>query len=149
MTTVALSCALVREVVSARADDEETWLGDAEIDAHVAGCPRCRRFDAGTAALRRATAHLGTARRPPDDLLAAVAATRRTPAVLLAVRTALTRLHPTRVPGRVPLAVAAMAIGVALPLAPLSSLVHFDHGHTRGPVTCSVLLVDHAPTHRP
>lgn len=144
MSTMAPTCDLVREAVSARLDDEETRLSQGEIDWHLVGCSGCRQFAAGTVELRRQAAQLlHPPVQPPATLLATVAATRRRPPPLWATRTLLTRLRGVVVSGRVPLALAAMAVGVAMPIASNGALGSLYSGHGQSRATCSSLLVEH------
>lgn len=144
MNTIVPTCALVRESVSARLDNEDAQLSPAEIEGHLVGCPACRLFAAGAATLRYRAARLEQSPVPtPVGLLATVAATRGTPSMLLATRGMVARLRRPVGSRRVPLALAAMALVVALPIASAGALSRLDFGHTQSRATCSTLLLGH------
>jgi predicted anti-sigma-YlaC factor YlaD len=144
MSTVAPTCDLVREALSARLDNEEAQLAQPEIDRHLVGCPRCRLFADGATALRRQTPDLKPLVQPSVELLATVASARCTPSTLSAIRTLVTRVRGVVGSRRVPLALAAMAVSVALPIASTGALSRLDSGPSQSRVTCSLLLF-----HRP
>jgi predicted anti-sigma-YlaC factor YlaD len=144
MNTIVPTCDLVREAVSARLDNEDAQLSAAEIEGHLVGCPACRLFAAGATTLRCQATRLEPSPVPtPVDLLAAVAATPGTPSMLLATRAIVTRLRCPVGSRRVPLALAAMALVVALPIASVGALSRVDFGHTQSRATCSTLLLGH------
>lgn len=144
MNTIVPTCDLVREALSARLDNEEGQLAQADVDRHLAGCPGCREFAAGALMLRDQTTSLEQSPVPtPEGLLVAVAATRSTPSVLAAAGARVTRLRRLGGSRRVPLALAAMALVVALPIASAGALSRLDFGHTESRATCSTLLLSH------
>jgi predicted anti-sigma-YlaC factor YlaD len=144
MNTIVPTCDLVREAHSAHLDNEEGQLARAEVDRHLAACPGCREFAAGAMMLRDQTTSLEQPHVPtPAGLLAAVAATRGTTSVLSAAGARVTRLRRLAGSRRVPLALAAMALVVALPIASAGALSRLDVGHTQSRATCSTLLLSH------
>lgn len=142
MTDVVPTCELVRQAASARIDHEPTGLADAEIDRHLSRCPQCQRFVAGADALRLVAVGEPPRVQPPDRLLAAVAATRASPAGALVAHEIVVGLRGVLRSRRVPATLAAMAMGVVLPIASAGLFAHFDE--QLGPsARCEKLLVDH------
>ncbi|HLY83293.1 MAG TPA: zf-HC2 domain-containing protein [Acidimicrobiales bacterium] len=72
-----MDCTFYREAISARIDGEDDELESAALDAHLAGCPRCRSW-AEAALLVTRTARVTPAEPVPDlsvAIMAALAAT--------------------------------------------------------------------------
>ena len=65
----------MRELLSARLDDEPTGVADEGLDAHLAGCAACAGWLAAAHRLSRLT-RLGRAPRLPDRTAEIVAAVR-------------------------------------------------------------------------
>jgi predicted anti-sigma-YlaC factor YlaD len=71
--TVVVPCTEAREAISARLDGEQLPVSTASLDAHVAACGDCARFEADAVVLG-ARARLRAVKRVPDDLVAALMA---------------------------------------------------------------------------
>ncbi|MGQ0616154.1 MAG: zf-HC2 domain-containing protein [Acidimicrobiia bacterium] len=67
-----MRCEQCREAVSARLDGEAAGTDDHRVEAHLATCGACRRFEAGAAEMHRATRV--RAAEPVPDLTARVLA---------------------------------------------------------------------------
>ncbi len=140
---MAPACALVQEAMSATLDEEATPLTMAEIDRHLALCSGCRAFSAGASALSAHAAAPEAPSAPTRQMLAIVATARRgTRAGPLAEAIVRLRNRLTS-PGVVPLAVAAMAVGVVLPSVSLGALAHIDAAHPHLHEPCANLLLRH------
>jgi predicted anti-sigma-YlaC factor YlaD len=77
-----MDCTTCRELLSARLDGEDTGLEAGAADAHLAGCPACQAFLAGSAELSRRV-RVGEAEPIPDQtaaILARIGASERRPA---------------------------------------------------------------------
>jgi predicted anti-sigma-YlaC factor YlaD len=77
-----MDCTNCRELLSARLDGEDTGLEAGAADAHLAGCPGCQAFLAGTGELSRRV-RVGEAEPIPDQtaaILASIGATEHRPA---------------------------------------------------------------------
>ena len=70
---VRVDCEAASEAISARLDGEELPIASRDLDAHLAGCPACRDFEAQVANLGRQV-DLTSARPVPEDLVAALMA---------------------------------------------------------------------------
>jgi predicted anti-sigma-YlaC factor YlaD len=141
------TCDLVREAASARLDREPAGLTDTDIAQHLSRCPDCRSFLARVDILHSMTAGEQPPAQPPDRLLAAVAATRASPAAALVGHELVSRLRRTLRWRRMPAALAAMTIGVALPIASAGVFTHFDREVVHPP-RCAKLLVGHVDRSR-
>jgi predicted anti-sigma-YlaC factor YlaD len=89
-----MDCAFYREAISAGIDGEDAGLESTAVEAHLAGCPACRRW-ARSASLVTRAARVAPAERVPDlttAIMAAVPARRREPRLPL-------RPHILRRPG--------------------------------------------------
>lgn len=141
MRQLVPTCHLVREAASARADMEHVPLSDAEIDGHLSRCAGCRDFVAGVHVLSGLGDHEPHV-QPPKTLIPALAAVpSRSHSLGLAIHVVTSRLHHATDPRRVPLALAAMALGIGLPVASAGVFAHFDNGPASSS-RCAVLL-DH------
>lgn len=141
----SLSCDSVRDAISARLDSEHSGAGSKPVDAHLATCEYCQRFEAEATALTR-QAGLQASRPAPDALKSLLAAelaqtvgppspraTRRAPQV----RPAIGLRHSARWAGA--LAPAAV-VAIAIPLGALRGPM----GHPTHPKTpCTVHLTSH------
>ena len=67
-----VGCEEATEAISARIDGEELPVAGPDLDAHLAGCPACRDFEAQLAGLGRRL-RLRSARPVPQDLVAILA----------------------------------------------------------------------------
>ena len=68
-----IACDAASEAISARMDGEQLPIASADLDAHLAGCPACRDFEAQVATLGRRVG-LTAARPVPEGLVAALTA---------------------------------------------------------------------------
>jgi predicted anti-sigma-YlaC factor YlaD len=64
-----VGCDEASEAISARFDDEKLPIAGPGLDAHLAGCPACRDFEAQLAGLGRRL-RMRSARPVPQDLAA-------------------------------------------------------------------------------
>ncbi len=143
-----LSCAEAREAISSRLDTERLPPSRASVDAHIAACEACARFEADAVALGLRVG-LRAAKRAPDGLVAAlVSAPRAVPRPGL-VGAAQRRRYGSPGFGRFG---RVRWAGATLPVLVASVAVSFGAGWhprvvpTRPPSPCTAgLLAHHVP----
>jgi anti-sigma factor RsiW len=134
---VAPICGLVCESISARVDGEAAPVTGAELDRHLARCPRCRAFQARLEPL--ATLVRADLRSPPvlkrSVLQRAVAGSGTTTRAGTTIGRAWSALG-----GRLPWALPAMAALVVVPPIALGIHAQVPHAASHALGRCATLL---------